>query len=561
MQETGRDGIIIVKGTRLTRLSSAARFGANNMWVVLLATLSFAMCSTCLTDNGTASVVQQQLNTASSDSNLTRLGELNPRLSTHRHHRGHRSEHRNDLGRRIHYDNVGTLSRNARTVDAWEMTTRSEMLTACIVSRGEFPCPFQTVFHAGSRSFVFSAYAENREAADRAFLRLTSVVEIDLLRNESVSKNMSCLFPRQDSQAAGLHGSTWVQTTAQVSDWCLRLAEYTGKPFAACFIDCKLPLDFTPSFVSLQGNHVLKDGSIEAFTKSGGNILPIVNNAPEGAGSAQTFKLGACVKTISPGYRKPSYIVQFLEYNLMMGVQHFTIYLNSTDRATNCILDSYVKQGVVEVVDMFLELDESQVGQSAGGVAGYDCSYKRRHTYQHMVYFLDWDEYIVPHNGADNFLEVIETAAQHRNVSGPEVAAYVFQNAFFIIPEDAPHALGADWDNPLPCIVDRHSRVYPHDGVGSRSKCIHVPRHILEPGIHVPEKIVDGKLSVHVDPEIAVIHHYRQLEKGKVLDGWTLQDAISNATKDYTFKRYEPVFLRRFKEAKMQIRDYCGKWL
>ena len=87
-----------------------------------------------------------------------------------------------------------------------------------------------------------------------------------------------------------------------------------------------------------------------------------------------------------------------------------------------------------------------------------------------------------------------------------------FQTAYFMEqpPTTAFGAATHDWSKTR---TDTRERVSREMRVPDRSKSILVPPNVDHPGIHVPARLVAGKVRVDVDPSLAVVHHYRVEDK------------------------------------------------
>ena len=284
---------------------------------------------------------------------------------------------------------------------------------------------------------------------------------------------------------------------------------YTQLQAWLCFQDCVLPESYTRTMVSVRSTSAMpRNLSNTSEVLMAGNLVPIVN----AVNASPRYRLGACVKVIPPSFRNYGHMLEFFEYYRMMGVEHFTVYSNSTDPGVNCILDTYVDIGIVEVIDFKLDMDpvDDNLDIPVNGAIGslVDCAYRRQYQYEYLMYDFDFDEFLVPRLGESNILGLLETAEMHDNVSNPyAVGSYTFQNAFFWVNSSKNEfTSGQDWQHPR---IDDFGRSTYTDLIPWRSKSILVPRNVDHPGIHAPERLIKGKIMVKIDSSLAVVQHYR----------------------------------------------------
>ncbi|MDP5145074.1 glycosyltransferase family 92 protein [Shewanella sp. ULN5] len=91
------------------------------------------------------------------------------------------------------------------------------------------------------------------------------------------------------------------------------------------------------------------------------------------------------------------YLREWIEYNLVVGVEHFYLYNNFSDDDYHSVLKPYIDNGIVTLTDWPVE---------QGQISAYKDCIKRFAPESAWISFLDIDEFIVPkqHNDLHSFL-------------------------------------------------------------------------------------------------------------------------------------------------------------
>lgn len=93
-----------------------------------------------------------------------------------------------------------------------------------------------------------------------------------------------------------------------------------------------------------------------------------------------------------------SYLKEWIEYHLLIGVDHFYLYNNFSDDDYKNILEPYIKRGLVTLIQWPYKFAQ---------VAAYEDCYKRVKNETHWLGFIDADEFInlLKYNNLKSFLQ------------------------------------------------------------------------------------------------------------------------------------------------------------
>ena len=122
-------------------------------------------------------------------------------------------------------------------------------------------------------------------------------------------------------------------------------------------------------------------------------VLPECLDKSIGIKSDNKLAITAVIKNEAP------YIREWIEYHRIVGVDHFYIYDNgSTDDIRN-VLEPYIRQGIVELVDFPGEEVQLEV---------YNDAVERHKVDTYYMAFIDADEFIVPMEDEKNIWQIID---------------------------------------------------------------------------------------------------------------------------------------------------------
>ncbi|KAL3272977.1 hypothetical protein HHI36_014434 [Cryptolaemus montrouzieri] len=336
--------------------------------------------------------------------------------------------------------------------------------------------------------FVFSAFYDRR--------RLQRSVRIIAATKTRGPDKVLCKFwyKSMDDNPANFT-SKWVQAKIRVirENWNLK--------YSACFVMCPLLQNQTvPQYVSV----VTKKNSIPT------NLLEITNQFN---GTRSSKKFAICVKPLHFNYNRALQILEFIELNRILGIEHFTFYNHTIGPQVDCLLKEYIKQGLVTLLPWQLDMISQKEIRTEGLFAALnDCLYRSMYRYSHVL-LIDLDEFIVPRNN-DTLPQLIDFL--NRRMNTRTTGSYSFQNAFFYLQwsdDDSVYNSNDPVSSNLVTLkkTRRRSKLHPHK---QRSKYICRPELVVEAGNHFVWEFLPGHGTLNVPADAAILHHYRVCEFG-----------------------------------------------
>lgn len=92
-------------------------------------------------------------------------------------------------------------------------------------------------------------------------------------------------------------------------------------------------------------------------------------------------------------------MMEFLEMNALLGMNHVTLYNDTISPSTSCLLHDYESRGLVTMLPWKLDMVSQREIRTEGLFAALnDCLYRSMYKYTHVA-LIDLDEFIMPrHN-------------------------------------------------------------------------------------------------------------------------------------------------------------------
>lgn len=262
-------------------------------------------------------------------------------------------------------------------------------------------------------------------------------------------------------------------------------------------IYCKLARSrLTPTFVSV----------VPEKCKQPDHVLPITRKRRKPF--KPTFNFTVCVSPIHSQYINIGEFVEFIEVNEMFGADHFIFYNHSIGESLTPLLRTYIDEGKLTLLDWHIPIEIAQgptnqihyFGQLA---ALNDCVYRARTTSKYVV-LLDLDEFITPME-YNTWLELLNNINQTS-----KYASFQIRNVFF--PKQLPksrHRMTVIERLQTLSLTKREKRIWPHH---IRSKYIADPNKLVIAGVHYAWEMAGNFVEYLVQPEKALLFHYRELE-------------------------------------------------
>ncbi|KHJ98791.1 hypothetical protein OESDEN_01220 [Oesophagostomum dentatum] len=110
------------------------------------------------------------------------------------------------------------------------------------------------------------------------------------------------------------------------------------------------------------------------------------------------FFLSVCLAPLWGGSPKWLMLIEFIEYYLLQGAEHFFIYRQTVDALTQTVLDSYTKRGLLEVIDVTEETKCLKKHRCRHEMQLQDCVFRARGRSK-WVATVDLDERIAVNSG------------------------------------------------------------------------------------------------------------------------------------------------------------------
>ncbi|CAH1999514.1 unnamed protein product [Acanthoscelides obtectus] len=238
---------------------------------------------------------------------------------------------------------------------------------------------WQNVNGTKYKFFVFSAFFDQRRKGQR-IIRVIGATK---------TRGPERVWCRLWYKLGDGNATTHISVTVPAKVWAIR--ENWNLKYSACFATCPLPANRTaiPGTVSI----VARPRDLP------GNLLVVHNGNNETRAPPHGYKFGVCVKPLHFDYNREIQMLEFLELNRLLGIEHFTFYNHTIGPQVSCILRDYESKGMVKLLPWQLNMVSQKEIRTEGLFAALnDCMYRSMYKFSHVA-LVDLDEYIVPrHN-------------------------------------------------------------------------------------------------------------------------------------------------------------------
>lgn len=273
--------------------------------------------------------------------------------------------------------------------------------------------------------------------------------------------------------------------------------------YGASFFMCPYKEDDPPTRVRMK----------ETYELQWSPSIPVTPQGPIEGHPVGKFTI--CVKPFHYKYDRASWLVEFIEFHRIVGVDHFFFYNHSTGLNVEKVLKGYTESGVVTMLPWNLDIKSQKEIRTEGIFASLnDCVYRSMRHFDYAV-VLDVDEFMVPRKD-----DTLGAMIKRIKSTSPKATGFIVLNSFFYlywdndttaygeVPEVGPRKL----PYMLTQFKTRRSRKVFR--VGSRSKYIVQPLTAVEVGNHVVWRYFGRQATHPVSKEDALLHHYRICEFG-----------------------------------------------
>ena len=228
-----------------------------------------------------------------------------------------------------------------------------------------------------------------------------------------------------------------------------------------------------------------------------------------------------------------------MEIHRIFGAEKFVFYNMSMGPDVQAYLESYIQQGIVDVIPWKLPgpVDAHYHAQLA---SLNDCLYRYMYRSRYIA-FLDLDEILVPrvHHTWSEMMATFEQIPY-----SAKICAFVFQCVFFRTDwPDNESAGKAEKRHRVISLLKtkREPKAWPHL---QRSKLIVNPKKVDIVGVHNIWKPLRDYMEYHVPNKTAALHHYRRWDDTNNVN-WVI---------DETMFAYATPLLERIHLVEKQIR-------
>lgn len=485
------------------------------------------------------------------------------------------------------------LPSNPRPADLQRLLERLAARLSSSESLSSCTDRWQSVAGTSDLLQVYSAYLDFREQ------RVVRVVAIARTRSKPA---FHCVLWLPNNHLKGQNFTGTFRPSSRLVPGTARpVRENWGLAFSAFYLHCQLPdhipapiavtvvLDqsnvsatstgaqsavsrparFTPSSAHSLSNLILITNHLRVqpvswFANMIHDHSPLsISHAVSNLSESVTGQLAVCVKPIHFDYDQLNRLMEFVQFNRLLGVSHFVLYVQSVGPHVACLLRQFESRRIVTLLPWQGLRVKSQIDIRTQNLfaALNDCSMRLVGRYRYAA-MIDLDELIVPRID----MSLVRLLARLRSLDRlrPMAGAYSFQNAFFYMgwPDDSAHSNRSlttvkslsishrdDW--PVPIVLRktmRRSDLHPHR---QRSKLIVRPDALLEVGNHFVWQFVAGFGAVHVNSRAAMLHHYRVCEFGgdKCLKSKSIVDRRVHA--------WNSSLLSTLEQVRHEYRDTC----
>ena len=328
----------------------------------------------------------------------------------------------------------------------------------------------------GRPIYVYSAYYDDRKAAGGPVIR---VIASGLQAEYNTIQDVFCLLWYTELPTAGRVKAEY----HRIYQSTLYHDEYT-----AHFINCKVnESKVIPKSISIIGD----------LCNETRYVLPIKKIEARSLKTTRTnLTFGLCVSPIYNKFNDVGRMIEFIEIHRILGVSKFTIYDFSIGIKVKKLLDTYVKEGVLQVIPWHVNTNLRQFYFSQRESLN-DCLYRNMDVVDFLAVH-DLDEVIVP-RVTSQWLGMV------KNLTVGYIGAYLFQHAYF--KRNKTFSGSTDPYLITQTSLSRTNKVVPAGKI--RCKSMYDPRKVLKIDIHFPYQLLPGFKELIVDPKIAILHHYR----------------------------------------------------
>jgi hypothetical protein len=192
------------------------------------------------------------------------------------------------------------------------------------------------------------------------------------------------------------------------------------------------------------------------------------------------------------------YVLHWIKYHKILGVDNFIIYDNSNNNTLNNVLDEYVTKGVVLLIKWTYPYILSISGISGQTTQQNHSIYAFRDA--KYIGMFDIDEYVNPQDNYTNIKNLFEEYINNNNINITEIGSFTLLNKLFYNP------------NELSTKNFNFLKIYNCDDItrSGREKNFVIPKNVDTFSVHI---ITSGKVMHYMHSHLIYFNHYFYLNK------------------------------------------------
>lgn len=336
--------------------------------------------------------------------------------------------------------------------------------------------------------YIYSIYLDDRDTLLGPELRAIAIAKKPI--------PIQCNFQLFQNETFAKVKATWYEIT-----------ERHNTDYGSYIINCQLPIAQENSCYSSQ---ILSQVILTYQNISRSFLIEIQNHS-------EFHKFSLCIPPIYGTMYDSSAVIEFVEFNRLLGVTNFEFYVYKNVKKTlKKTLEMYAKEGLVNFRTWNLPIKPFHIWYYGQLAAIHDCLY-RSIGRSEWVGFHDLDEFIIPQiENISNWTEMLKIFSFNQTFAGLKFATFYF-----------PLNRSISMNNFELRSLKLKKRIATNADV-KLTKCLVRPEKIFSMGIHhISKKFRDDFEIFSFPSEIAAIHHYR------ICRSFCSQFINSNVTQKY----------------------------
>ncbi|RCN52001.1 hypothetical protein ANCCAN_01788 [Ancylostoma caninum] len=271
------------------------------------------------------------------------------------------------------------------------------------------------------------------------------------------------------------------------ADKSYEMSENHAMPFGVYFVNCETPTNETVG------------GSLE-FTqqKSPWVTLPVRYEIPdEKTINDWKYQLTICLPFVFGDRYSGKSLVEFMELNRILGVEHVIIYLDESDVPANLskVISFYENMNVLEVVRLHIPVSSKQIWYHGQLVAVTDCLYRSMGV-SRFVAFHDLDEFLIPQK-PELLPQTAPLLALLNSVLVKDIASIRVPTQYMSLQDNGE----------LMTLKNTLQRSYTDKTL---TKCVVRPEMIFEQGIHHTSRVIqDHYKAIPGEEDTLRLYHFK----------------------------------------------------